>query len=141
MKEMAYKNKMGYAELLATGEYENYEYIVLSLGTHPCAYVILDENDKLFGKDYDDIYEEYDVDCHGGLTYSKDYLSFLKFSEKYKCDVKSAIHNKWVIGWDYAHYGDYAGFYGISEGKKWTTREIVDECKDVIRQLVKINRW
>lgn len=142
MKEMIYKTEMGKAELLVNGEYNGYDYLVLSLGTHPCAYISVSENDKVYGLDYDSIHENFCVMCHGGLTYSEDYLNFLEFSQKYNCDVKSAIHNQWVIGWDYAHYGDYMGFDvdDVLGGKKWETAEIVDECKEVINQLVEINK-
>ena len=140
MNEMVYKERMSRAELLANDTYKGYEYVVLSLGSHPCGYVVVEDNDKLFGLDYDTIHSKFDLDCHCGLTYSEDYLSFLEFSDKYNCDVKCGIHNKWVIGWDYAHYGDYVGYDLFSDdGKKWSTAEIVDECKDVIEQLVKIN--
>ena len=140
MKEMVYKNRMVQAELLSNGEYKGYEYVVLSLGTHPCAYVGVSEDDKLYGLDYNSIYEKYDINCHGGLTYSEDSLSFLEFSQKYNCDVKNAIHNKWVIGWDYAHYGDYVVCFDECNvsGKKWTTHEIVEECKEVIDQLIEL---
>ena len=140
MKEMVYQSRSK-AELLANDVYEGYEYVVLSLGSHPCGYVVVGKDDKLFGVDYDDIYENFGIDCHGGLTYSEDYLSFLEFSDKYKCDVKSAIHDMWVVGWDYAHLGDYyAGNLLDDGGKKWTTAEIVDECKYVINQIIKINK-
>lgn len=43
------------------------------------------------------------------------------------------------IGWDYAHAGDYAGYYGDDEvwkdEKKWTTQEIFEEVKDACFQL------
>ena len=141
MKEMIYKTKMGKAELLTNGEYNGYDYIVLSLGTHPCAYIVINENDKLYGLDYDLIHEKFDIYCHGGLTYSEDYLNFLEFSQKYNCDVKSAVHNQWVVGWDYGHDGDYMGFDEdeLMGGKKWTTQEIVGECKELIDQLTEIN--
>lgn len=132
---MVYQERMTTAELLANGVYNGYEYVVLSLGTHPCAYVLLGEDDKMYGMDYDEIHENYDVYCHCGLTYSEDVLSFLEFSQKYGCEIKTGIHNKWVVGWDYAHYGDYVGYCDALGGKKWSTSEIVDECKEFINQL------
>ena len=48
------------------------------------------------------------------------------------------------IGWDYGHYGDYTSLFSsfsdsfIREGKKWTEKEVEKECKNVIRQLLKI---
>ncbi len=143
MKEMEYLERMTKAEVLDNNTYNGYEYVILSLGTHPCGYVVLEDNDKLYGLHYDDVYDKgYDIDCHGGLTYSEDYLSFLEFSEKYTSLVKTSIKDRWVLGWDYAHHGDYCGWDkdDIMGGKKWTTSEIVDECKDVINQLNQINK-
>ncbi len=54
-------------------------------GGHLCGYVDLPEDHKFFEKKYDDI----DVDCHGGLTFSE---------EK---------EGKWRIGFDCAHSFDY----------------------------------
>lgn len=79
-------------------------------------------------------YHENDIDCHGGLTYGRDYLSAV--------DTERA-NGKWYIGWDYDHYGDYTsnpfinmfGIYRECE-KRWTTEEIVAECKNVINQIV-----
>ena len=110
-------------EMLADGEYKGFHFYVLNLGTHPCAYVDVTETD-LNGKDYTDI----DISCHGGLTYSEEYL--------HTVDKKG-----WFIGWDYAHYGDFAGHelnmpvYMRTGGKRWTTAEIVEECKQVIDQI------
>lgn len=113
-------------ERIAEGIYKGFHYYVLNLGTHPCAYIdVTDTN--LNGIHYSNI----DIECHGGLTYSDDNL---------------ATVNKigWFIGWDYAHYYDFAGYYLehnnyiFDECKKWTTEEIVHECKEVIDQLAKI---
>jgi hypothetical protein len=145
-------------ERIAEGEYKGFTYYVLNLGTHPCAYVDV-TNTNLHGKDYSDI----DIECHCGLTYSREYLNTVE-------------KNGWFIGWDYAHYCDFVGYYLavrdestgklvsdlgseskkcwifrrsaesairdysdplITYGKKWTTEEIVDECKCVIDQIVK----
>ena len=130
MKEMVYQNKRNkLAEVLDRGEYVGYEYIVLSLGTHPCGYVCLTENNPFYEKDYDDI----EIECHGGLTYSEPNVFFGEYSDKYKCIVKTSIKNKWVIGWDYAHYGDR---YGNDTGKTWKTEDITHECKSVIAQII-----
>ena len=48
----------------------------------------------------------------------------------------------WFIGWDYAHCGDYCGYEEympesiITYGKKWTTEEIIEECKNAIDQII-----
>ena len=125
MKKMIYQaDRLNPPERIAEGEYNGFNYYVLNLGTHPCAYVDV-TNTKLHGEEYDDI----DIECHCGLTYSSNRLS-------------TVDKIGWFIGWDYAHFCDYAG-YEINfpcnmrtNGKRWTTEEIVDECKAVIDQIV-----
>lgn len=124
MKEMIYSTTGLYPpETLIDEEYKGFHFYVLNLGTHPCAYIDVTETD-LNGKDYPDI----DISCHGGLTYSREYL-------------RTVDKKGWFIGWDYAHYGDFMGYelnipVGIRvNGKRWTTAEIVEECKQVIDQI------
>ena len=126
IKEMVYSANRIDPERIAEGTYKGFDYYVLNLGTHPCAYVDVTET-LLNGKEYDSI----EIQCHGGLTYSRDYLS-------------TVDKQGWFIGWDYAHYNDYAGYEIMfpsdlqSGGKRWTTEEIVDECKDVIDHIDKL---
>lgn len=125
-KEMVYCKKTA-KEVLFHNTYKGYEFCILSLGTHPCAYVNIPKNSKYYKKHYGDI----PVDCHGGLTYSDDKLNV---------DIKQ--DSCWWIGWDYAHCDDYRPFSCISfrEGKKWTTGEIFREVKDVINQLREVEK-
>ena len=131
-KEMIYKTGRT-VELLYNDIYKNYHYYILSLGTHPTAYVELTKNHKYFNKDYMDIDE---IECHGGLTYS---------NSKLKIGINRIMEGNWFIGWDYAHYDDYSGYnikYNLiiyDNGKKWSTKEIIEECKNVIDQLERIN--
>lgn len=123
IKEMVYTANSIKPEILFKGTYQGIDFYVLSLGTHPCAYIDV-TNTSLNNKNYSDI----DVSCHGGLTYSRNYLATV--------DKKG-----WFIGWDYAHYMDYLGSnlllpdYLQSNGKRWTTKEIIEECKNVIDQI------
>lgn len=122
--------------LLEDNYYSDYRYIILNLGTHPTAYVVLPKNNKLFGKNYDEL------DCisvHGGLTYSESYLTKEHITNH---DNLYYVRDEWVLGWDYAHAYDYMGYYShveqvalSREFRKWKTSEIVEECKNVIRQL------
>jgi hypothetical protein len=110
-------------ERLAEGEYRGLTYYVLTLGTHPCAYVDV-TGTLLDGKGYDDI----DIFCHFGLTYAEPHLS-------------TVDTGGWFIGWDYGHYSDFAGYtlempLKMQTGKKWTTEEMVEECKNVIDQII-----
>ena len=117
-------------ELLCKGKYKNYNYYVLNLGTHPTAYIEIPKENKLYRKSCDEIYKiGCDIDVHGGLTYSNNELM----------GVKS---ENWFIGWDYAHCGDYCGYEEFmpesirTYGKKWTTEEIIEECKNAIDQII-----
>ena len=125
MKEMVYQSTRK-KEILYEGTYKNYYFVIVSYGTHPCAYVEIPKNHAYYKKDYNEL----DIDCHCGLTYSD--------------DLSHVIPNKddsWFIGWDYAHAGDYMGFdamfkFDTSKDKKWTTKEIYEEVKSVIDQLI-----
>ena len=130
IKPMVYQTERK-IELLCKSEYKDYKYYILNLGTHPTAYIEIPEGNKLYGKDYDEIYDMgYDIDIHGGLTYSDDELMGIKIKN-------------WFIGWDYAHFGDYVGYQELfssnllmNEEKKWTTEEIIKECKHAIDQII-----
>lgn len=125
IKPMIYdKNRSEKVEQIAAGTYKNFDYYVLNLKTHPTAYIDVTDS-PLNGVFYDNI----DISCHGDLTYSELTLNTV--------DKKG-----WFIGWDYAHYGDYMDYGNATlnnmfpDKKKWTTEEIVKECKNVIDQIV-----
>lgn len=126
IKEMKY-GKERIIELLCNDKYKTYNYYILNLGTHPTAYVEIPKGHKLFGINYMDI--EDSIDVHGGLTYSSNELMGIK-------------SENWFIGWDYAHCNDYCGYEEDmpesirTYGKKWTTEEIIEECKNVIDQII-----
>lgn len=125
IKSMVYTEKRHEPKQLVCNEYKGYKYYILSLGTHPCAYVDVSST-KLNGVEYGNI----EIFCHGGLTYSRKYL----------CTVE---YQGWFIGWDYAHFGDFFGADSIfwsPNAKKWTTEEIIEECKDVIEQIIELEK-
>ena len=122
MKEMVYCDRKK-PEILDSGEYKGHKYVILSLGSHPTAYV---EN-KIGVADYwDNILD--DIEVHGGFTYCGNaYWD------------KNGIDKTDYLGWDYAHLGDLCYNSLFSEnGKKWTSEEIFSEVKNVIEQLIKI---
>ena len=127
-KEMIYQKERK-VELLFNAKYKGYQFYILNLGTHPTAYVNIPANHPYYLK----LYYDLDINCHGGLTYSKKYLNITD---------KNQIEG-WFIGWDYAHWDDYIGYFIDDEvlskyadkQKKWTTDEIIQECLDVIDQL------
>ena len=133
MKEMVYQSNRK-TEVLYSGTYKDYEFYILNLGTHPTAYINVKNNMLLNKKNYDDI----NINVHGGLTYSKDYLNINDVEE-----IKG-----WFIGWDYAHFGDFSGYdfmfstihhdfiSSLNQNKKWTTKEIYEDVKSVIEQCI-----
>ena len=127
MKEMIYQAERK-IEVLDTGTCFGFFYWILNLGTHPTAYIKIPRRHKCYGKIYDDI----DIEVHGGLTYSRDYL-YINETQKLE---------GWFIGWDYAHCYDYAGYYNKKDGslynlKRWTTEEIREEVYKACEQLLK----
>lgn len=119
MKEMVYKPERCTPERLAYGNYRGLDYYVLNLGTHPCAYVDISEYEG-------EPLNVEKIDCHGGITYLEQYLATV--------DRKGLF-----IGWDYSQRWDYNGACCDSaytkELKRWTTAEMVAECKRVIDQI------
>lgn len=70
--------------------YHNYDYIIKFFEDgHRCGYVKIPDNHIFYQKNYDDI----DIDCHGGLTFSE--LS----------DGNDLEKGYW-IGFDCAHFDD-----------------------------------
>lgn len=131
MEEMIYSTKRK-VEVLATGTYMGMEFYIMSLGTHPTAYIRIPRSSKFYEKDGDEI----DLEVNGGITYSK-YDLYISETEKVK---------GWFIGWDYAHYGDYTGYekllpkeYRIG-GHRWATEEIFEEVKSAIQQIKKMEK-
>ena len=126
MKEMVYSSESK-IEVLETGYCLGLLFFIMNLGTYPTAYFKVPENSIFYKKRWDEI----DIDVHGGITYAKESLWI---SETQKVDG-------YFIGWDYAHFGDYAGYEEMlpinlrTNGKKWTTEEIFKEVKEVCYQI------
>lgn len=126
MKEMIYTENRHAPEILDESEYRGVKYVVLSLGTHPTAYV---EN-IIKVDDYADE-RLHGIYIHGGFTYlGADYWNVNK------------THDTEYLGWDYAHAGDYVGWHAHctywAEDVQWVTEAIVVECKRVIDQLLNL---
>ncbi|MBR5304873.1 MAG: hypothetical protein IKU37_08635 [Candidatus Gastranaerophilales bacterium] len=131
MKQMEYKSEMT-MEILESGTYKGFDYKVVSYGTHPCCYVSIRPEIAIYKVDYDND-KMFQIDCHGGLSYS----NFRDFGDG----------KKWYIGWDYNHVNDYFGIYehyffeefkpNHIKDKRWTTEEMKTECIYVIEQILK----
>ena len=128
-------SKLYYDENILTvvkrGKYKGYNWVMTSCGWHPCCYVEIPPNNRLFEQDYyeDDVEN---IDCHGGITFS-DFRDF-------------GLGEFYYLGWDYAHLGDYSAmeFGGLIRNypgdKKWTIKEIEQEAKNVIKQIIELNK-
>lgn len=115
----------GEVKLVGSGEWKGYKFHIVTVGTHPNAYIEL--NQKEIKMPWERILE-----VHGGVTYHERSCHY-SFPE---------MNGKAMVGWDYAHCCDYhISSLGERTGKKWTSDEIVDECVSVIEQIIKgINR-
>jgi len=139
-EEMEYKGKLGETfKLLCFDIYKDYELYILSLGSHPTAYIVLAENNKLYGLTMDELDHIPGLYCHGGFTYAKNTLNIPGYM------YVNQHEKKWVIGWDYGHHRDWTTLlpediqkeYGF---KKWTTCEIIKECHEVIDSIIEYNK-
>ena len=122
MNEMIYQAEPK-REILIQGEYSGHKFAIVSLGTHPVAYVECKIKD-LDG--YTDTRLD-EVQVHGCFTY---------FGEALLCELDTTLY----LGWGYMHFNDYKGFMPFLNGKKWTTAEIYEEVMSVIDQLSKIEK-
>ena len=118
MKEMIY-SFIREVKVLYKGTYKNNKFSIVSLGTHPTAYVECK---------FDNCTSYYDrrlldVKVHGDFTY---------LGEAYWDKEDETTY----FGWDYLNPGDYLELLPSTVfAKRWTTKEIYDEVKSVIEQL------
>jgi len=132
MKEMEYNyDKRKTSDILHEGECLGIPFMIINCRhDHPCAYLKVPEGSKYVGMDYTKI----PLECHGGITYAGEYPLPVE-------DPNKMPKGYW-IGWDYNHLGDFSAIrshYGWGTlGKKWTTKEVYDELKEVALQFVKL---
>ena len=108
-------------ERVADGFYRGFHFYILTMGSHPCAYIDVGHSEFLAGE----------INCHGGITYGDDILA-------------TVPEKSYFIGWDYAHYNDFLTFndrlakeYGEPyRAHKYTLSEIIKECVNVIDQII-----
>lgn len=122
IRQMKYQSTRQ-TKILAEGTYKGFKYFILSLGTHPTAYVVtkyieFNEEEQIF------------FPVHGGITYQRRYL---------KIPNKTLIQRSNVIGWDYAHYGDQYGTDENEYDKKHHTSKILKDIMDAIDYIKNIN--
>ena len=120
---MVYRKKRD-TEMIGRGNFEGYEWGIVSYGTHPCAYILIEPGHELYKADYSRNYDLYSgLDVHGGITYTEAGLHDFVDSDY------------WVIGWDYNHLGDYNAMTPNAADHKYTTDEIFGDIVDCIGRL------
>jgi len=137
--------------IVCGGRYEEYEWCIVSMGSHPDAYIGIPLSNPIGRKfmsceDLDDL--DMSLSCHGGITYNSFELEVFKrdhFHEGYIIetpeflDIPRRTEKCIWIGWDYSHLGDlyYAADYpqDMSKRKIWTENEIMSDILKVIREL------
>ena len=103
----------------------------LLFGTHN-GYVILDRNHPISGMYYSDIDEKYDIEVHGGITFS-DRLSIFKHStDLSKTPELLDYQDYWVVGFDTQHADD--------NPEKWNAEITLKETEAFTEQLMKIGQ-
>lgn len=120
--------------ILASGEHCGVRFYICNInGMHPTAYLRIPKGKPLYGAEYD--YANEFIDVHGGLTYASDGLLGVENDD-----------DSWFLGWDYGHCDDFAGYYLrnpndylATHNHKWTTDEIIEECKKACEELA--NLW
>ena len=123
----------------------------LEYAIHPhlgslCGYVKLPDDhpfcksfkkENVFGRNLELGYDDMNIDCHGGLTFSR------IVSEEDSGEYPQGFTPGYWIGWDYIHVGDsYDCGMGrmFKEDKIWSFAEVERECKNVIEQVLDKNK-
>ena len=121
--------------ILASGEHRGVRFYICSInGTHPTAYLRIPRGKPLHGAGYD--YADEFIKVHYGFTYASDNLLGVENDDE-----------AWFLGWDYAHYGDFAGYYLrypddylATHNHRWTTDEIIGECEKACDEMADLWR-
>ena len=95
--------------IVNTGEYLGYEYIVRKVRDYYCGYVAIPKGHRLYKKEYTKL--DF-IDCHGGLTFSDFFLEL----------------PDWFIGFDCAHAYD--------DPEIQDAAFVAKECMTIIDQIV-----
>ena len=79
-------------------------------------------------------YDDYNNVPHGGFTFGDTIFTGLDFGES---AISKDLH--W-LGWDYAHAGDYSGYFPNkpNKAKKWTTPVLYEHTLEVINNFINL---
>lgn len=131
-KMVYYSGRIHPPEVLCLGKYLNYDFLILNMGSHPTAYVKVPKDHPFFGKFYDECNPPHGF-LGGPFTFSDSSANFANLLDQ-------PIPDGWYLGWDYAHVGDYTGYWSEEENmrmgnRKYTTEEIILDCEEVVKYL------
>ena len=132
----------------------------------PCVYLGINSLYPFYGVDYAN-YEASKkapfFEVHGGVTFSGSKIARIKDSQTISTMYDEFNHNytdklyvsnetstgtfdHWIIGWDYAHYGDMMLYAGESnaviegmKGKKWDLKLILEDNIHIIESMIKMD--
>lgn len=129
MKEMIYTHEE-YGEIIEEGTIDGYDWIIVSYGMWPAAYVKLQQDHPYYNKSYDDM----NITAHGDITFAE---------HEYHPHIDGIEPRKgFWIGWGYDHLKDFTKVHAERQPypyeKVWTTEEIFEHVKSVIEQLKNI---
>lgn len=114
-------------KLIKTIEYDDHVGYIISYGSHPCCYVI--PHKYINPRDLEPF-------VHGGVTFEGTKLYLDGPNEKGVC---SWVEADQILGWDYAHAGDYCQFGdNIIWGTIHTVSELEFDIKEAIKEVVKL---
>ena len=113
--------------VLKQGTHKGYEYIVMTNGNNPVAYVNINKSAYLSRMTAGQLKNFFDNNCycmnvHGGITYVGELRD---------------ISGIW-IGWDYMHYNDFKGVLGIGT-ITYTVEDIMYDVKNCIFALCELD--
>ncbi len=97
--------------VILSGYYESRYFEIVTFMGHPNAYVSFPEGN------YEKDFEEIPLPVHGGCTFL------------------GQRSGKLMLGWDYAHLGDFCAMNAEFGGKKWTLISILAEVISAIDKL------
>lgn len=131
MEEIIY-SVLPFERVIANDTYLGYQYVIMNYNSNPAAYVEIPDGHPLRGnrrKIQDSI------ECHGGITLMENFRGSISRS-RYP-HLAKLFELKYVIGWDYAKFGDYYPTFiaPMIRGKMWSSEEIYNEVINVIHQL------
>jgi len=125
ISKKVYQNERGPVTLLVDGTHCGYRYLAVSCGEYPLCYICIPKEKTI---------NMNDIRCHGGVTYDKKTLHWLKEITV----MPIAYEPGFWIGWDYAHVSDYVSFWPGDRGTKYTSEELEQDCIEAINSIVEM---